>query len=143
MRKLLTKVGKVSPEQVEFGKRIGLDLNGCTVNVAIARIQDAIDQLFWGKSLGQPTAKQVALADKFGYDLRGETRRVAHAIIDDLMLQLNREAIEEHDLKPGAKIRHVQNGNEYVISSVQDDGMVFFKGGNGKKAWARNLVGVE
>lgn len=83
--KALTHIERVSNDQVVFGAKLGLDLRGCTVSVAAARIDDAIGRGFWGLKLGGPTPKQVELAAKFGYHISGLSRREGDAVIDDLL----------------------------------------------------------
>ena len=140
--KALTRIAKVNDAQVAFGAKLALDLRECTVTVAAARIQDAIDLGFRGVvKLGSPTPKQVELAAKFGYDIAGATRREGDATIDDLMTQLNLEMIEAEALAPGITVTNIHDGSgrRYVISSVYPDGTVYFRGGNGQRAWARSL----
>ena len=62
-------------------------------------------------------------------------------MIDDLMTELNHEAIEEQRLQPGVEVvnTHDISQTKFVISSIQDDGTVYFRGGNGQRAWARSL----
>lgn len=141
-RKELDRIPKVSGEQVEFGKKLGLDLSGCTINVAAARIRDEMDGEFWGRAeFGHPTEKQVALAAKYGYDITGETRALGDAVVDDVLTQLNLEAIASQDLRPGDHVVNTWDAFEMpaIVSSIQPDGLVFFKGGDGQRAWARNL----
>jgi hypothetical protein len=142
MKKRLTKIPTVSEAQVACGRKLGLELASATVGVALAKIEDWLDQYFWGKDLGRPTQKQIALAQQFDYDIASETRRVGSAIIGDIMTQLNLESIEWQHLEPGAVVTNKweQPGSTYTISSIEEDGLVFFKGGNGEKAWARNLI---
>ena len=140
--KELKHIPRVNDVQVAFGEQLGLDLRGCTVAVAEARIQDAIDAGFRGKaSRGSPTENQIKLAGKFGYDITGLSRREGDAVIDDLMTELNHEAIEAESLAPGVTVVNVHDnlGLPRVISSIQPDGTVYFRGGNGKRAWARSL----
>ena len=134
----------VTKTQIEFGKRLGLDLNGQSVGVAIARIEDEISRQFWGKTeLSSPSEKQIELAAKFGFDISKDTRAVGSALIDDIMNHLNTEAIEREKLELGARVRRKgRHDTEYTISSIREDGTVFFKGGNGRKAWARSLERV-
>lgn len=139
---ILSKRKLVKERQIEFGKRVGLDLHVCSENVAIAKLQDLIDVEFWGLlDLGAPTPKQIRFAKDFGFDISNDTKRVAHAVIDDIMDQLNLDAITKEELAPGVSVINIWDKlrNVFVISSIRDDGIVFFKGGNGKKAWARNL----
>lgn len=91
-----------------------------------------------------PTPKQTALAAKFGYDISNMDRGAGEALIGDIMLQLNREAIRDEGLAPGVRVRNIWDNPEFeqihVVSSVRrEDGTVFFKGGNGRRAWARSL----
>jgi hypothetical protein len=137
----LSSIPGVSVAQVAFGERLGLDLRGSTVSVAAARIEDAVDLGFWGRELGNPTPKQVELAAKFGYDISAFSRRVGDAIISDLMEQLNHDAIKAEGLATGVTVINLHDDvpTKYTISSVYPDGTVYFRGGNGKRAWARSL----
>jgi hypothetical protein len=61
-----------------------------------------LSRQFCGRNdLGEPTPKQIER--KFGYDISTVSRRVGEAIIDDIMMQLNREAIEDQRLAPGVE----------------------------------------
>jgi hypothetical protein len=141
VKKKLTHVRLVDDRQVAFGSRLGLDLTGCSFNVAAARIEDCIRSEFHGETLLHATEKQTALAAKFGYDIAASTRRVAHAVIADIMEQLDRETIIAEGLAAGVTVTniHDRTSRHFVISSVQPDLLVYFKGGNGHKAFARSL----
>ena len=141
-KKALKYAPYVSDSQVAFGEKLGLDLRGCTVSVAKARIMVAIDEYFPGSvDARRPTEKQVAFAAKFGYDISNLSRKVADVVVEDLMTELNHEAIEAENLAPGVTVFKVYDpsGPSFVISSIADDGTVYFKGRQGSKAWARNL----
>ena len=60
------------------------------------------------------------------------------------MFQLNLEAISEQGLAPMVAVTNKYDMlyRCFVISSIADDGAVYFKGGNGSRAWSRNLVRV-
>lgn len=138
----LRHIPRTESHHIEFGKKLGLDLTNCTVTVALARIEDAISSGFHGKhDLGAPSLKQIELARKFDLDISQCSRREGHATIDDLLTNLNRESIESQHLEHGVIVIHVRDKgrDRQVISSIADDGTVYFKGGNGKRAWARNL----
>lgn len=140
--KKLTHIPMVNDHQLAFGAKVDLDLRDCTVSMATARIDDAIDVGFHGiAELGSPTPKQVELAAKFGYDISEFSRREGNAILDDLMMQLNRDAIESESLARGVVVINTYDSlnTRFEISSIQPDGMVYFRGGNGRKASARNL----
>ena len=136
----------VTEAQIQFGRRIGLDLEGKTVGVALAMIEDAIHCQFYGRNdVGAPTPKQIELARKFGHDISAVSRRVGDAIINNIMTELNREAVASQRLAPGivVKNKHDPLDRKFVISSIAGDGTVYFRGGNGAKAWARSLTRTD
>ncbi|QQE80425.1 hypothetical protein [Alicyclobacillus sp. SO9] len=138
--KVLDKVPRVTTEQIEFGKKIGLQLEAHTSRVAEAMLNDLIDKEYYGATdLGTPTENQCNLASKFGYDISHSTERVGTAIIDDIMDQLNKESIDNQRLKSGDTVVNIWDNRQYQISSIAEDGTVYMKGGQGKKAWARSL----
>ena len=143
--KELPNIATVTESQVKFGIKLGLDLKCNTVGVAVVKIQDAIDIAFWGLALGCPTAKQIELAARFGYNISTCSRRVGDAVINDLMEQLNHDTIESEKLAAGVKVTNIHDPIEtqYTISSIYPDGTVYFRGGNGKRAWARSLRRVR
>ncbi len=136
----------LSEKQIAFGKRLGLDLEGKSVSVALAMIHDAIDWNFLEvTNLGVATPKQLAFAARFQRNLSDVSRRVADAIVNDLMTKLNLAAIEHERLAPGVAVKNKHDVLEriFVISSITFDGTVYFKGGNGARAWARSLIRVD
>ena len=109
-------------------------------------IEDAIQRDFlMDEDLGSPTPKQIELAAKFQRNISDTSRRVGNAIINDLMTELNHDAIGREGLAPGVVVinKHDILKIKHVISSIADDGTVYFRGGNGAKAWARSLIRSE
>jgi hypothetical protein len=143
--KKLTFVEKTSQEQVLFGKKLGLDLTGCSVGVALAKIEDVIDLEFWKIELKTLTEKQINFGRNLGFDISEMPKRQGEAFLYDILHQMNCEAIENEQLKSGVKVRNIfdKYNNIKIISSISKNGTVYFKGGNGKRAWARNLKNVE
>jgi len=136
----------VSDEQIAFGRRLGLDLEGKSVSEALAMIHDVIDRDFLNLSdSGEATPKQIGFAAKFQRNLSHVSRRVADAVVGDLMTELNVAAIQRERLAPGVTVKNKYDivERKLVISSIQTDGTVYFKGGNGARAWARSLICVE
>ena len=132
--------------QIAFGTRLGLDLRDKSVGVAYAMIEDAVHQSFLGKNdLGAPTSKQIELAAKFGIDITHATRSVGDAVITDIMFELNQKAIADQKLTSGTKVvnKHDILNIVRTVSSIAEDGTVYFKGGNGARAWARSLIRVD
>jgi hypothetical protein len=62
LRALGEEMRRFSNEQIAFGQRLGLDLEGKSVSEALALIHDTIDRDFLGLSdLGAATPKQLEL----------------------------------------------------------------------------------
>lgn len=145
MKKELKHIKRVSDQQIAFCRKLGMDLTGETESLAAAKIYDMIRAEFFNEDLGNPSEKQIELAKTFGFDITKCSRREGNAIIDDIMNELNYESIEEQQLAPGMEVINRWDALKtvYTISSIREDGIVFFKGGNGKKAWARNLIKIQ
>ena len=127
----------VTETQIDFGRRLGLDLSGKTVGVALAMIHDTMDTQFHGRNdLGRPTPKQIELGRQFGHDIAAASRRVGDAVIDDIMTRLNREAIACQRLARDVVVtnKHDILNRRFVISSIREDGTVYLRGGNGARA---------
>jgi|LakMenEpi03Aug12_release.lakeMendotaPanAssembly.Ray.scaffolds.fasta_scaffold902736_1 hypothetical protein len=136
---------KLSKKQVQFCHSVGIDIKNSSPSIAYAKLLDWLDTNFWGKTeLGNPTNKQIELAEKFGYDINESTLREGHATLDEIMSKLNLDSIQNQLLKPGTEVKHKRDkfGRTYKISSIKEDGLVYFKGGQGAKAWARNLIKI-
>jgi hypothetical protein len=143
--KPLPHVKLANAEQHALCAKLGVNAQGASVGVAYSRIEGIIDTMFWGAPSETPTPKQIALAAQFGYDISSVSRKEGEAVIQDLMHELNMESIERERLAPGVKVKNIHDPIDltHTISSIQEDGTVFYKGGNGRKAWARNLRRIE
>jgi hypothetical protein len=141
----LTFVEKVNLDQVLFGQKLDIDLSGHSINVARAMIDDYIDKYFYGNDLKTLTQKQIDYAHDLGFDISNMTKRQGEAFLDDILYQKNQEIIQSEKLEPGISVKRIYDkfDNVEVISSIAKDGTVYFKGGNGKRAWARNLKKIK
>ncbi len=136
-----------TPEQVQIAARLGVDVCGEADSVASARIHDAVSGALLDNPPRPATMRQRMFAEKLGAALpEGASVRVASAIIATEVERRLKRAIDSMKLGTGVivAVDHpvtYDGGNVtltliYAISSVRDDGMVFFRGGNGKCAWA-------
>jgi hypothetical protein len=128
-RRQAPRMSFVTEAQIQFGRRIGLDLAGKSVGVARAMIEDAIHCQFYGRNdLGKATPKQIELARKFGHDISTVSRRVGDAIIDDIMTQLNLEAIASQCLAPDVVVtnKHDHLGGNSLFPQSQRTGRSIF-----------------
>lgn len=142
----LSDVTTVNEEQLEFCEKLGLSVQGDSVGVAMAKVSEMVDSTFNKERPRKALSpKQIELARQFGQDISQESKIVGEAIITDIMHQLNMNAISSQNLESGVAVinKHDSLQRNYVISSIAPDGTVYFKGGNGQRAWARSLVAVK
>ena len=134
---------KPTNKQIEFAERIGIDIKNDSIYVARIRINEYIDREIWELTEARKLSnKQIELAARYGIDISNETYAVGNAIIDEIMEKLNNESILLQDLKCGDRVCFRDNRKmECVISSIKS-GIVYFKGGNGSKAYARNIIRI-
>jgi hypothetical protein len=145
-------VPSVTTEQLAVGERLGLDLSSDTWAVARATILDLV-----GAAIGdeerydEPTQSQIAWARSLGIDVTGYSYRVAFAMIQDALSERENRLISEMSLRPGDRVvreREVEGEihrwrQEFVISSIRDDGLLYFKGGGGKCGWPSKFTKIE
>jgi len=142
----MTHIPHVNEQQAEFCAKLGLSVSGDSVGLALAKLHDLVALNFHEEhDLGRPTNKQIDFAAQFHIDISTRTRREGNAIISDIMTELNLASIEEQSLGPGVPVvnKWDEHNRAEIISSIQDDGLVFLKGGNGKRAWARSLKRIR
>ena len=139
----------VSEAQTELAKLVGVDVGGDSFDVAAARLLDAVAPALGYEPAHPSSERQRSFATSLGCDVAGDSKRVASAKISDALFAKNQEAIVALALKPGDRVVRVHQfefdgelrtlEQEYVISSIQPNGRVFFKGGNGQGAWPTQL----
>jgi hypothetical protein len=137
----------VNEEQISFGAHLGLDIKGDTITVAQAKLYDNIDSRFGSqKEEKELSRKQIEFASDFGFDISKYSKRIGETVINDILYSLDVESIKKQNLKPGTSVynRHDTFGERLVISSIKmDNGIVYFKGGCGRYAFARNLIKIN
>jgi hypothetical protein len=134
---------RISEDQIEFGRLLGLDFTGLTVQVAWAMIYDNIDKNFYGKQLKMASEKQIELGKKFGFDFSKLTTGVASSYIKDILVTLNFKSINEQDIKPGDYVinKYDKLKREHIVSSINKEGYIYFKKGSGGSA--RYLIKIN
>jgi hypothetical protein len=153
------RIKKATSLQKRIAGQLGIDVSEDSFSVAVARILDVVGPAISEKKpkYSVPTQKQAELAKQLGIGITGDTFRVGFAKIEDkleeLNLKANLKAIKDMQLTPGDKVlvHHTVNINgqqhewdqECVVSSIRDDGRVYFKGGTARAAWAAKLKKVN
>ncbi len=145
MKKTLDENRIVIKKQVDFARLLGLEISGDTVSIAYAKILDVIEKDFLGIDIETPSDKQFELANMLGCNIENYSRRVAFIVIKDIIARRNVESIRKYNIKPGDKVVHSLDNieKEYIISSISEKGQVYFKGGQGRQAWASSIVKID
>lgn len=140
--------------QQQIATALGIDISKDSQTVAAARILTFVGPALLEKDQSKPaTERQVAYAESLGLSVAADSTLVAGAKIGDELFARNKAAAERMRLKPGDRVRvrrqFEHNGethelvDEYVVSSVQPDCRIMFKGGNGMGAWPTQVEKIE
>ena len=150
-------LAKTRPTSLQkcIAARLGILLvDDDTIPTAAARIEDAVADAVGDTRVLDPSDSQVKIARELGLDITGDSRRVAWAKIKQESQRqryvANTMAVKRLSLKAGDSVvlrRTIigLNGEELeaksneVVSSITWDGIVFFKGGGGRRSDARLL----
>lgn len=138
-----------SQEQTHLASLIGVNVASDTFDVAAARLLDAVASAIGYEPSEQSSERQRAFAASLGHDVSTDSKRVASAKIGEALFAKNQAAIASLNLQPGDRVIRVTQfehdgqlqsfEQEFVVSSIQPNGRVFFKGGNGQGAWPTQL----
>lgn len=134
---------KANNEQIEIGKKLGIDVSTASLRVASARIEDIVyNAINPGIEKKEASDKQILFAKSLGLNVENETRLVITAMISDELEKRNIEAIRKLKLKAGDTIvlRELSQEREYVISSIAKNYRLWFKGGNGSGTWPTQII---
>lgn len=139
-----------SKDQASLAALLQLDIAGDSYDVAGAKLLDAVASAIGFEPPVGSSDRQQAFASSLGYSVSSDTKRVASARISDALLEKNQAALAALDLKPGDHVVRMEYfefegdmrsiSQEFVVSSIQPNGRVFFKGGNGQGAWPTQLM---
>jgi hypothetical protein len=144
-------VGPPSPELVDLAQRLDVKYGrNWPGKVLVAAIRDRIDPLLFHRPIPDPTDSQEAylatLSREVGLVVESpRTLREASAWIEVLLATRSAAALSRMRPNRGDvvdKIRgssHGEDGSRHVISSIRDDGLVYFRGGNGYCGWVSSL----
>ena len=146
-------VNKPSKYQRDIAKLLGVNISKDSWRVAAAKIHDIVDAAINSRIRNNsPTEAQIELAEEIGIDVSKDSYRVCFAKIADKLDELNEEALERMQLKPGDKVVFTQHLSideaplpdlAQTVSSIGRNGKVYFKGTNNGQAWPAQLTKLE
>jgi hypothetical protein len=98
------------------------------------------------------TDNQRDYAEFLGLDISRDTVSVASAKIAQHLFALNQQALRKLQLKPGDRVRRISSieidgqprtySQEFIVSSIQPNARVYFKGIGCQAAWPVHLEKV-
>lgn len=143
------KFEKPTTDQIRVAALFDLIIDDDLPEVGCQKIIDKVNEVFgYPVDLRPATKKQIDFAHKFDVDVSGYTQNLAGIVLTRITQKEDQESIARQNLGHGDIVRirfkndeYNKNGLdqiEYTISSIKN-GMVYFKGGNGKKTSARNV----
>lgn len=154
-KRLRSRLARATKEQRVLAQSVGLNLKAATPNlIAAAKLRDHLAAAL-DEPVRPPSFEQLELIEELrdwhtASDPRPQTHAVAHAVIDLLEARRELEALEAFkpatgdiayewswwkDRPPG----EVDEDRLRVISSIGDDGVVYFSGGGGRRARASRI----
>lgn len=136
---------KISKQQREIASALGISIDEMiSFGVAAAKIMDFVAPSVGERERMASTESQIDFADTLGIDVLNDSRRVASAKIQDQLDKKNLNALKSLNLEPGDKVLY-DNGymiKEHIVSSIKENGKVYFKGIGCPQAWASQIIRV-
>jgi hypothetical protein len=137
---------KPTNKQIELSNFLGLDIDANdTYRTVAARIYDSISEAIDEKPCVPATEGQIELAEKLGVEFRNDTSRTLYAKNADKLESIRLQALEELNIRRGSVVQVIDGigiVRERVVSTVKDNGRIYFKGANCPVAWSNEIVKV-
>jgi len=134
------KVMNVTDKQKNVACKLSIELTDFdTARTAAAKIHDFVADAIDDYSASEPTDLQAEFAIRLGIDICDSTRRTLKAKIADELEIRNVNALSQMNLSQGDAIVHIRTGGREVVSSIKDNGKIFFKGTGCQQTWASVL----
>lgn len=125
-----------SKAQFAVARKLGINIDKHSFAVAAAQIETALAPVLTDEPRAEPaTASQVAFASSLGIDTSNDSKKVAFVRIQECLEERNSALVKQKGLAPGVKVIWKQCGREMTISSISQNGRLWFKGGNGYGAF--------
>ena len=113
-------------------RKLGIKIHAKSFAVAAAQIETALSPALIGEEdEAKPASeRQVEFAASLGLDTSKDSMAVASARIQERLDERNAELIRTMRLAPGVRVKWKQWNREMVISSIAENGRLWFKGRN-------------
>lgn len=157
VRRLRATTGPATEELLRVAVALGCPHEAEPHGVLCAIVEDWLRPVLYGESSPLATERQLAYLASLG-DTNvepGMHRPVASAWIDHYLALGSAQALECLELVSGDQV-HLKNdyidpgtgeitdlGGTFTVSSIGSNGLVYFRGGNGKCAWPTKLLPIR
>lgn len=152
-RHLEEVTGPPTAEQLKLAAKIGLRHVDEPRAVFAAAIEAWLRPTIWQKAPDPATERQLAFLDKLGHTqvMAGLSRSVASAWIEHYLAIRTTRALKDLHLKAGDVVDHEHTHvdptsgathawmQRQTVSSIGQNGLVYFRGGNGQCGWPSQL----
>lgn len=153
VRRLRAATGPATSDQLRVAAAVGCPHHDEPRAVLTAVVEDWLRPLLHGQEPLPATERQLAFLRSLGHSHAdtGMHRSVASAWIDHYLAKRTASALETLELKAGDLVHHehlyadpetgeiTDLGGLVTVSSIGSNGLVYFRGGNGRCGWPVNL----
>lgn len=134
----------VSKFQKAVARKLSIKVDAKSFTVAAAQIETALSAALIGEKAIKPASeRQIAYANSLGIGTSKDSMKVASARIRDRLGETNAERIRFLQLVPGMRVKWKKWNQEMIISSISENGLLWFKGGNGKCAFPSQVQAID
>jgi hypothetical protein len=135
---------KSTKYQKRIAAKLGIQLDTTSFNIAAAQILDEIEAAISKHTHDQAVSeKQIIFASELAIDVSDNSRRVASVRIGQALDKINRRLIKQWRLMPGVSVKWKRWDRIMVISSIAENGRLWFKGGNGLGAFPLEIEPIR
>ncbi|MGR8981886.1 MAG: hypothetical protein ACU84H_17595 [Gammaproteobacteria bacterium] len=126
--------------QKEVASKLGVPIDPSSFIIAATQLSEFLAPAFYSEAEYKPaTEKQVSYAASLGVDVSKDTRRVASARIQEKHDERSHALIQSMGLAPGVQVLWKERERLMVISSIAQNGRLWFRGGNGMGAFPHQV----
>jgi hypothetical protein len=131
-----------SKAQLKIAQKLKIKIATDSFLVAAAQISSALSLVITGEKARPASDHQVSYASSLGLDVTKDSLEVASARIQERLNDRNAELIAEMKLTPGSRVFWKSWKREMIVSSIAENGRLWFKGGNGLGAFPHQVTKV-
>lgn len=109
-----------------------------------AKIEDEVSESVDAYKRNPPTESQLAYAESLGIIVKNDSLRILSAKISDELEKRNISSLKELKIKEGdvVKLKGACEEESLIVSTIKNNGKIYFKGNGCNQAWASQIEKV-